>query len=111
MVDSLILDSYTNDEALNPIGKSDATVKTAKHHPHSSGSLSPSSFSPHRFITSTTSRLPITRDQVEDMALGASPARVTPYLIYLVFITTLGPLQFGYHLVRNTTPTLVLSPS
>lgn len=25
--------------------------------------------------------------------------RVTPYLIYLVFITTLGPLQFGYHLV------------
>ena len=35
------------------------------------------------------------------MALGGSPARVTPYLIYLLFITTLGPLQFGYHLVRN----------
>lgn len=28
-----------------------------------------------------------------------APGPVTPYLIYLVFITTLGPLQFGYHLV------------
>jgi hypothetical protein len=28
-------------------------------------------------------------------------SRVTPYLIYLVFITTLGPLQFGYHLVSK----------
>lgn len=27
------------------------------------------------------------------------PGKVTPYLIYLVFVTTLGPLQFGYHLV------------
>lgn len=25
--------------------------------------------------------------------------RVTAYLVYLVFIVTLGPLQFGYHLV------------
>lgn len=29
------------------------------------------------------------------------PGKVTPYLIYLVFITTLGPLQFGYHLVSS----------
>lgn len=25
--------------------------------------------------------------------------RITPYLIYCVLIATLGPLQFGYHLV------------
>lgn len=35
------------------------------------------------------------------MASDATQYRVTPYLIYLVFVTTLGPLQFGYHLVRN----------
>lgn len=29
------------------------------------------------------------------------PGKVTPYLVYLVFITTLGPLQFGYHLVSS----------
>lgn len=35
-----------------------------------------------------------------NMPTGDSiPSRVTPYLIYLVFVTTLGPLQFGYHLV------------
>lgn len=28
-----------------------------------------------------------------------SSAGITPYLIFLVFVTTLGPLQFGYHLV------------
>jgi hypothetical protein len=30
-----------------------------------------------------------------------TPARsgLTPYLLFLVFVTTLGPLQFGYHLV------------
>lgn len=33
-------------------------------------------------------------------------SRVTPYLVYLVFITTLGPLQFGYHLVSITFPHL-----
>lgn len=33
------------------------------------------------------------------MASGSTQSRVTPYLIYLVFVTTLGPLQFGYHLV------------
>ena len=27
-------------------------------------------------------------------------AQVTPYLVFLIFIVTLGPLQFGYHLVR-----------
>ena len=25
---------------------------------------------------------------------------VTLYLVYLIFVTTLGPLQFGFHLVR-----------
>lgn len=36
-----------------------------------------------------------------NMATGDSiRSRVTPYLIYLVFVTTLGPLQFGYHLVQ-----------
>ena len=28
---------------------------------------------------------------------------VTLYLVYLVFVATLGPLQFGYHLVWITT--------
>lgn len=28
---------------------------------------------------------------------GASS--VTAYLVFLIFVTTLGPLQFGYHLV------------
>jgi hypothetical protein len=27
---------------------------------------------------------------------------VTLYLVYLIFVTTLGPLQFGFHLVRET---------
>lgn len=49
------------------------------------------SYSFHRQVTETVSN-PI-------MASGKSG--VTPYLVYLVFITTLGPLQFGYHLVRN----------
>jgi hypothetical protein len=26
---------------------------------------------------------------------------VTPYLVLLVAVATLGPLQFGYHLVRG----------
>lgn len=30
-----------------------------------------------------------------------APGKITPYLIYLVFVTTLGPLQFGYHLVLD----------
>jgi hypothetical protein len=48
------------------------------------------------------------------MALGGSTgSKVTPYLIYLVFITTLGALQFGYHLVFHLMPAsmgLVSSP-
>ncbi|KAL4783193.1 general substrate transporter [Aspergillus varians] len=39
---------------------------------------------------------------------GARP-RVTPYLIYLVFITTLGPLQFGYHLAELNAPQAVIT--
>ncbi|BCS22084.1 putative MFS glucose transporter [Aspergillus puulaauensis] len=35
--------------------------------------------------------------------------RVTPYLIYLVFITTLGPLQFGYHLAELNAPQAVIT--
>ena len=26
---------------------------------------------------------------------------ITPYLLFLIFISTLGPLQFGFHLVCN----------
>ncbi|KAL4762458.1 putative MFS glucose transporter [Aspergillus foveolatus] len=36
-------------------------------------------------------------------------SRVTPYLIYLVFITTLGPLQFGYHLAELNAPQAVIT--
>lgn len=44
------------------------------------------------------------------MAIGdMTQSRVTPYLIYLVLIVTLGPLQFGYHLVRSHSLILVLS--
>lgn len=31
--------------------------------------------------------------------LTPSNKRITPFLIYLLFFATLGPLQFGYHLV------------
>ncbi|THC97528.1 hypothetical protein EYZ11_003008 [Aspergillus tanneri] len=44
------------------------------------------------------------------MASGDSTqSRVTPYLIYLVLITTLGPLQFGYHLAELNAPQAVLT--
>jgi hypothetical protein len=33
------------------------------------------------------------------MASTGEPSKVTPFLIYLVLITTFGPLQFGFHLV------------
>ncbi|KAJ5475633.1 hypothetical protein N7539_007920 [Penicillium diatomitis] len=35
--------------------------------------------------------------------------RITPYLIYSVFIATLGPLQFGYHLAELNAPQAVIS--
>ncbi|KAI9934351.1 hypothetical protein ASPWEDRAFT_38084 [Aspergillus wentii DTO 134E9] len=38
-----------------------------------------------------------------------SSSRVTPYLIYLVFIATLGPLQFGYHLAELNAPQTVVT--
>lgn len=38
---------------------------------------------------------------------GRPPSKITPYLVYLVFITTLGPFQFGYHLVSKTSLHLV----
>ncbi|KAL4878605.1 general substrate transporter [Aspergillus karnatakaensis] len=34
---------------------------------------------------------------------------VTPYLAYLVLITTLGPLQFGYHLAELNAPQAVIT--
>lgn len=34
-------------------------------------------------------------------------ADITPYLLYLLAISTLGPLQFGFHLVSHIDP---LSP-
>ncbi|KAB8072632.1 general substrate transporter [Aspergillus leporis] len=44
------------------------------------------------------------------MALGGSTgSKVTPYLIYLVFITTLGALQFGYHLAELNAPQAVIT--
>ncbi|KAL4977695.1 general substrate transporter [Aspergillus desertorum] len=36
-------------------------------------------------------------------------SRITAYLIYLVFITTLGPLQFGYHLAELNAPQAVIT--
>ncbi|KAL1964178.1 hypothetical protein VTN77DRAFT_7266 [Rasamsonia byssochlamydoides] len=36
-------------------------------------------------------------------------SKVTLYLIYLVFVTTLGPLQFGYHLAELNAPQAVLT--
>ncbi|CAG7962951.1 unnamed protein product [Penicillium olsonii] len=35
--------------------------------------------------------------------------RVTAYLVYLVFIVTLGPLQFGYHLAELNAPQAVIT--
>lgn len=32
---------------------------------------------------------------------SSSSSSVTPYLVFLVFVATLGPLQFGFHLVRH----------
>ncbi|KAJ5793461.1 hypothetical protein N7457_000060 [Penicillium paradoxum] len=43
------------------------------------------------------------------MALSTSNQKVTPYLVYLVFIVTLGPLQFGYHLAELNAPQSVLT--
>ncbi|OJJ44378.1 hypothetical protein ASPZODRAFT_18576 [Penicilliopsis zonata CBS 506.65] len=39
----------------------------------------------------------------------APPSRVTTYLLYLVLITTLGPLQFGYHLAELNAPQAVVT--
>lgn len=38
------------------------------------------------------------------MASGSTRSSITPYLLYLVFVATLGPLQFGYHLVCPLSP-------
>jgi sugar porter (SP) family MFS transporter len=34
----------------------------------------------------------------------ASPGQITPYLLFLVFVVTLGPFQFGYHLGELNAP-------
>ncbi|CAI7678796.1 hypothetical protein N7533_000792 [Penicillium manginii] len=39
----------------------------------------------------------------------STPSQVTPYLILLVFIATLGPLQFGYHLAELNAPQAVVT--
>ncbi|RHZ45432.1 putative MFS glucose transporter [Aspergillus thermomutatus] len=36
-------------------------------------------------------------------------SRVTAYLVYLVFVVTLGPLQFGYHLAELNAPQAVIT--
>ncbi|KAJ6163991.1 hypothetical protein N7470_002663 [Penicillium chermesinum] len=38
-----------------------------------------------------------------------SSSGITPYLIFLVFVTTLGPLQFGYHLAELNAPQAVVT--
>ncbi|EER24693.1 Sugar transporter family protein [Coccidioides posadasii C735 delta SOWgp] len=44
------------------------------------------------------------------MATSPSPGpRATPYLIFLILITTLGPLQFGYHLAELNAPQAVIT--
>jgi hypothetical protein len=35
------------------------------------------------------------------MNLGSSFSDLTAYFVYLLFIATLGPLLFGFHLVRR----------
>jgi len=37
------------------------------------------------------------------MVSNGEPSQVTPFLIYLVIIATIGPLQFGFHLVSQAT--------
>ncbi|KAJ5111550.1 hypothetical protein N7532_002085 [Penicillium argentinense] len=46
-----------------------------------------------------------------DLAAMAEPTKspVTPYLVFLVFIVTLGPLQFGYHLAELNAPQAVVT--
>ncbi|KAJ6018637.1 hypothetical protein N7499_010171 [Penicillium canescens] len=43
------------------------------------------------------------------MSDTSTKSSVTPYLVYLVFITTLGPLQFGYHLAELNAPQAVIT--
>lgn len=43
------------------------------------------------------------------MALGETQSSVTPYLVCLILITTLGPLQFGYHLAELNAPQAVIT--
>ncbi|EEH06921.1 glucose transporter [Histoplasma capsulatum G186AR] len=38
-----------------------------------------------------------------------SKSLVTPYLVFIIFITTLGPLQFGYHLAELNAPKDVIT--
>ncbi|OJD14515.1 hypothetical protein AJ78_05129 [Emergomyces pasteurianus Ep9510] len=38
------------------------------------------------------------------LTISASRATVTPYLVFIIFVTTLGPLQFGYHLAELNAP-------
>ncbi|CRG86165.1 putative metabolite transport protein YBR241C [Talaromyces islandicus] len=39
----------------------------------------------------------------------AGQSNVTPYLIYLIFVATLGPLQFGFHLAELNAPEAVVT--
>ncbi|KAL2396351.1 metabolite transport protein [Exophiala dermatitidis] len=41
--------------------------------------------------------------------LMASSTTITPYLVYLAFIVTLGPFQFGYHLGELNAPQKVIT--
>ncbi|KAJ6024931.1 hypothetical protein N7540_005728 [Penicillium herquei] len=43
------------------------------------------------------------------MTSESASAGVTPYLIFLVFVATLGPFQFGYHLAELNAPQAVIT--
>jgi hypothetical protein len=55
-------------------------------------------------IASKAARRSLLLTYLEESAMagstGSTRPKITPYLVYLIFITTLGPFQFGYHLVR-----------
>ncbi len=47
----------------------------------------------------------ISTDPPKDLMAPPQFTGITPFLIYTAYIVTLGPLLFGYHLVRLTSMT------
>ena len=56
------------------------------------------------YQTLSTRPIEADKDQISPLVgvMAKGQSNVTAYLIYLVAIATLGPAQFGYHLVRDT---------